>query len=330
MRFASAFGMTCLGLACGACGRGRLPALLLVAAMSDVAFADTPEPTVPDASASSDASQGVLPRKPLDIAVSLGVGYDNNVSRARDSIDKLSDESLKGEIAKTFFIPLGDSFQVMLDVYGGAEGFRTYTKLSNLYAGLYGQLQYRPSIAFYAPVLSVFSLFEGDQYGSDLRRGYRYSVGGMIDQPVTDRIRVTGTLAHNQRYAKSDVFAAIDNAAQLSVNYRTFAGGRFYANVEYRLGDAVSSGRLTLDNIDVANVFVRDDAFNRDDFFSYRFRAHMWFTSLGYVHPIGPNGSLDVSWRYTHVTPTERPDFEGASDVPYVSSQFIITYKHRF
>ncbi|MDR6376088.1 hypothetical protein [Paraburkholderia caledonica] len=298
--------------------------------MSETAFADTPESTVPDVSTPGDAGQRALPRKPHDIAASLGVSYDSNVSRARDSIDKLSDESLKGEIAKTFFVPLGNSFRLMLDVYGGAEGFRTYTKLSSVYAGLYGQVQYRPSIAFYAPVVSVFSLFEGNQYGSDLRRGYRYSVGGTIDQPVTDRIRVSGTLAHNQRYAKSDVFAAVDNAAQLSVNYRTLAGGRFYANAEYRLGDAVSSGRLTLENIDVANVFVRDDAFNRNDFFSYRFRAHMWFTSLGYVHPIGRNGSLDASWRYAHVTPTERPDFEGASNVPYVSSQFIITYKHRF
>ena len=144
MRFASAFKTRRLGPACGACGRRRLPVLLLVAAMSETAFADTPESTVPDVSTPGDAGQRALPRKPHDIAASLGVSYDSNVSRARDSIDKLSDESLKGEIAKTFFVPLGNSFRLMLDVYGGAEGFRTYTKLSSVYAGLYGQVQYRP------------------------------------------------------------------------------------------------------------------------------------------------------------------------------------------
>ncbi|MFP3556903.1 hypothetical protein SB861_40250 [Paraburkholderia sp. SIMBA_049] len=285
--------------------------------------------------AAVDAAAGLTSKdertpEPLNVSVNAGVAYDNNVSRARDTVDKLSDESLSGLVNKMFLVPLGSSWQVLVNGFAGAEGFRTYTKLSRLFAGLHGELRYRYSNAFYAPTLALFARFQGEDYGSDLRRGYRYSVGGTIEQPVTDRITLTGALAHNQRYAESDVFAAVDNAARIGVDYTTIAGGRFYASLEYRLGDTVSSGRLTLDSIDVAKVFVRDDAFNRNDFFSYRFRAHMYFTTIGYNYPLGENGTLDFSWRYAHVTPSATPDFAGAGNAPYVSSQFVIAYQLRF
>ncbi|WP_168788301.1 hypothetical protein [Paraburkholderia aromaticivorans] len=304
---------------------GLLALLLPISAMADTALA-----TNADGSPAGAASQDQRSLEPLNLAINAGLTYDDNVSRARDSVDKLSDESLAGAVNKVFLVPLGTSWQVLLNGFAGAEGFRTYTRLSRVFAGLHGELRYRYSNAFYSPTLATFARFQGDEYGSDLRRGYRYSVGGIIEQPVTDRITVTGTISHNQRYAKSDVFAAVDNAARINVDYNTVAGGHFYASLEYRLGDTVSSGQLTLDSIDVAKVFVRDDAFNRNDFFSYRFRAHMYFTTIGYSHPLGSNGTLDFSWRYSHVTPTEKPDFEGAGNAPYVASQFTIAYQLRF
>src|SRR5580704_16310235 len=63
--------------------------LLLLSITTDAVLAASS-----DISASGAASQEERAPEPLNISANVGVAYDNNVSRARDSIDKLSDEFL--------------------------------------------------------------------------------------------------------------------------------------------------------------------------------------------------------------------------------------------
>jgi hypothetical protein len=140
---------------------GLLALLLPVSAMADTALA-----TNAGGSPAGAASQDQRSLEPLNLTINAGLTYDDNVSRARDSVDKLSDESLAGAVNKVFLVPLGTSWQVLLSGFAGAEGFRTYTRLSRVFAGLLGELRYRYSNAFYSPTLATFARFQGDDYGS--------------------------------------------------------------------------------------------------------------------------------------------------------------------
>lgn len=292
--------------------------------------------TAPAANVGTSDSRSSLPERvdtseqPLGFAVNVGLTYDDNVSRARTAEDKLSSQSLGATASKVFLIPLSGSWQILLNGFAGGDAVRTYTKLSRLFVGLHGEIRYRHSSSFFSPTLALFSRISGEEYGSDLRRGYRYSFGASMEQPLTDRITLSGSIAHNRRDAKSAVFDLSDNAVRLNLDYATVATGSFYVSAEYHLGDTVSSGRMSLASIDIAEVFVRDDAFNRSDFFSYRTRARTVFASIGYSHPVGEKGSLDFSWRYAHVTPTATPNFPGAGNSPYTDNQFTVAYQMHF
>ena len=59
---------------------------------------------------------------------------------------------------------------------------------------------------------------------------------------------------------------ARDTSIQLSVDYSFGSRGTLYLSGEYRRGDVVSTGPESLVNLDIANVFVADDAYTNPSF----------------------------------------------------------------
>ena len=267
---------------------------------------------------------------PLDIAVEASYLYDPNVTRARDTIDRRSDQAVSLTARTSPALPVTAHTQLLVDGFAGVERFRRYHDLGRVFAGIQADFEYRPSAAFFAPTLALFGRSSVEHYESALRRGYRYAVGVSIRQPVTDRISLFGALAHNERTAKSRVFEGIDNAVRLGIDWTIGPGGTLYFSGEYVRGDTVSTGTATLQNLDIAKVFVLDDAFAPDQLFSYRFEARSVLTTLGYNLPLGPKTAIDVSWRRVQATPVERPDFEGAQSQRYLDNQFNIAFLLRF
>jgi hypothetical protein len=268
--------------------------------------------------------------KPLDIGVDVGYTYDDNVTRARDATDKRSDQSLSLNVSKAHVIPVNEFSQVMLNGFIGGEAFHSYNGLGRFFAGVQGEFQYRPSRDFLAPTFAAFVRTSAEQFQSTIRKGSRYSAGISVRQPVTDRINLFGALAHNVRRAKSRVFEGRENSARLRLDYSTPSAGTFYLGADYRRGDTVSTGRATLENLDIAKVFVLDDVFTADQMFSYRFEARTVLATLGYNFRVGPTDLLDFSWRRAEATPTLKPDFPGAEKASYVDNLFSIVYRLRF
>jgi len=265
---------------------------------------------------------------PLDIRVDAGYLYDDNVTRSKDSADKLSDHSYSVNASKVIIIPVTDHARALLTGFVGGEKFHNYDGLSRVLGGVQGEIQYRPSAEFSAPTFALFARASAEQYESELRDGYRHSIGISVRQPVTDRIQLFGALAHNERYADSAVFNNRDNSLRLNVDYALTPTGTLYLGGEYRRGDAVSSGRASLESIDIAKVFVRDDAFP-GQMYSYRFDARTVLTTVGYNLGFGPRDSLDFSWRRAESTPSLRPSFATSSS-SYIANQFSIVYLTRF
>lgn len=264
---------------------------------------------------------------PLGLRVDASYLYDRNVSRGRDSGEKLSDQSYTLELNKGWIFPLSEHMRAILALAGGAEKFHDYEGLSRLYGTVRGELQYRTSGSFGAPTYALFARVTGEAFESYLRDGYRTAIGLSVLKPVTDRITLFGALTHNRRDANSTVFTGHDNSVRFNVDFAATEKSTLYFTGEYRRGDTVSSGLPSLQSLDIAKSFARDDAFN-DQLFAYRLEAKTYLATIGYNLPFGPRDALDFSFRHVQSTSTESSIVYGKSR--YYTDQVSLTYLMRF
>ena len=255
--------------------------------------------------------------------------FDDNVTRSNDS--KLLDSSYGVNFGKTAAFPLTDHMRMLLTGSLAGERFHRYDGLSRLSGGVQGELQYRNSAHFSSPTWGVFLRTFADQYKSELRDGYRYSAGLSMRQPLTDRMRLFGALAHNQRNGKNAVFDHSDNAVRLNLDYELSAISTLYLGGEYRRGDVITTAALP--EIYSANMSVQDDAFAGATLFTYRLDGSTALTTVGYNIGLGPRDSFDFSWRRIRSS----LDYDRASilagytaALSYTSNQYSVSYMVRF
>ena len=207
---------------------------------------------------------------PPDTQVDVSYMFDDNVARAKQGGARLVDRSYSVNLSKPIIFPIADHARTLLTGSLGGEMFDHNKGLSRLTGAVQGELQYRSSAEFGTPVFAVFARVSADQYQSGQRDGFRYLSGISMQQTVTDRIRLFGAVAHNERNGKSEVFDNKDNSARISLDYSLGAAGTIYLGGEYRRGDLViSASELWGDNN--SNAYTRDDAFSGREIYSFRF-----------------------------------------------------------
>ena len=273
----------------------------------------------------------LLATKPKEIQMDAGYTFDGNVTRAKQSDNIRSDRavSLNASRVLTYKSDSYPNFRVLVTYSAGGEKFQNFDPLSRASAGLQGELQYRPSGNFDAATFSLTTQVTGEYFQSVLRRGVRSSIAGSVRVPVTDRVSVSAAIAHNERHARSDVFTSRDNAARFGVDYAFSANDTIYLSGEFRKGHFVSTGKASLENLAIADVFVFDDAFLGTDFLTYRTRGKTALSTIGYNLGLGERHSVDLSWRRILSTPDFRPDF-ATSPRSYVVNQYSLVYLLRF
>lgn len=267
---------------------------------------------------------------PLDLQVDVGYTFDNNVNRAANRSERLHDQSFSANISKNWVIPVeeNEKFRLLTSVLLGGERFKNYNGLSRATASATGDLQYRTSGEFDAITLGLFGKAFYEQFESDSRDGYRYSVGVSAAQTITDRISLFGALAYDERYARSAVFDGSHKSARVNIDYALHKQGTLYWTGEHRRGDTVSTAMPSLTNLDIAKVLRTDDVFGHG-FTSYRVDAKTWISTLGYNLGYGPRNSFDISWRRAQSLTTQAPSF-AAPRFKYVVNQFNLVYLMRF
>lgn len=267
----------------------------------------------------------------LRVTVDAAVTYDDNVTKARNGAGQLSDElfSLKG--TKELELFKFGRFGLVVSGSLGGEAFRHYSDLGHIFGEIQGELRY-PA---YSPNIALFVRSGLDHYKSHIRSGYNYSTGIVLQRNfIQHGVGVTAQIAHNVRYSDSSVFDLSDNSAQLGVSYslnKDLSTGKadvLYLSGEFRRGDVVSTERESLANLNIADVFVSDDAFGRADLFSYRFDARTTALNIGYIKPLG-SGHLDISWTHVRSTSTDS-SFAGGGSGRYVDNQIKLVYVLHF
>jgi hypothetical protein len=265
----------------------------------------------------------------LGLLVEAGVTTDDNVTRSRGD-DRLSDTSYDVRLTWTRAFPRSMHTRLLLSGIAGAERFSSYAGLSHAFVGVQGEFQYRESGAFLAPTFGIFGRAVAEAYDSRLRDGYRYSVGGRILQPLTDRLNLSVALAYNARDGRSRVFDGHDYAARANLDYAVSARSTLYLGGEYRRGHLVSTARPSLYYVDIAEASIQDDAFPDSGRLAYRVRARTGIATLGYNLGLSENQSLDFSLRSLRSTALENPGFPGAGTIRYQDTLGSIVYLVRF
>ncbi|MDH2918009.1 MAG: autotransporter domain-containing protein, partial [Sideroxydans sp.] len=259
------------------------------------------------------------------VQIDAGLMFDDNVTRAKQAGDILSDHSYSFNANKSLIFPLGSNMRAILTGTLGGEKFASYDGLSRVLAGGKATYQYRPSSEFGAPILGAFISGNALQYQSQLRDGYQYSTGLDMRFALTDRINTYSALAANGRTGKSAVFNTRDTALRGTLDYALTAQTSLYLGGEYRSGDIVSTGHPSLENVNIAKVFVQDDAYAGGQLFSYRFDGKTSIATLGCNIGFGTRDSLDISARRATSTPTVRPSF-ATSPRSYIANQYSVVY----
>jgi hypothetical protein len=267
--------------------------------------------------------------EPMRIQVEAGAVYDDNVTRAKDGPDRRGDHSYALNVSKAIMQPLSANSRVVMIGTLGGEKFRRFNGLSRLSATAEAEYQYRASSEFDEPTYGAFARLSAEGFESSLRDGYRFSAGLSYRQSLTDRINLFGAVSHNRRNANSRVFSTLDNSIRGNLDYTLSDTEILYLGAEYRKGDIVSTGRASLENVTVADVFAQDDAYPGGQMFSYRLRGKTVLLTMGYNLALGPRDSIDFSWRHIRSTPGLRPGFV-TTPRSYIANQLSAVYLMRF
>ena len=266
------------------------------------------------------------------VRVEAGYTRDNNLTRARDAADKVSDRIYSLNVSKGMIFPVTDHTRTVVTGFLNGEKLHTHSGLDRYSGGAQGEFQYRTSGEFAAPTFGLFARAFYDDYYSELRTGYRYSAGITARQPLTDRIDLFGALARNVRNAKSVVFDLKDYAARFNLDYSLGQSGALYLGGEYRKGDSVTSVPASAAYSGLADVSVQDDAYLDRQLNAYRLDARTVLWTLGYNLPLGARDSIDFSVRHARSTPTgaiPATAYSGGG-TRYTANQYSIAYLMRF
>ena len=264
------------------------------------------------------------------VQIGLGYTYDDNVTLGRTHDEILWDQSLALDAeceprrAHQRHRPAGRDRSL------SRREVRQVQRPLEPFGRPEAEIQYRQSGAFDAITYAAFARGWLDNYASHLRDGSHYSVGVSARGALTDRIALSGELAHNERHAQSEVWDVIDHSALLNLDYSLGESGTLYLTGQYRRGDVVSDGHATLVNVSLAKVFVLDDAFPNKQWFAYRSEARTWISTVGYNLPLGHDASLDISWRRVQSTPTAHLNFDVQGSLRYVGNQYSIVLLKQF
>lgn len=266
---------------------------------------------------------------PPDTQADVGYMFDDNVTRAKEGGNKLGDSSYSVNLSQPVIFPVADHARVLLTGSLGGEMFDRYKGLSRLTGTVHGEFQYRSSAEFDTPIFALFARITAEKYQSWLRDGFRYSAGISMRQAVTDRIRLFGAVAHNERNGNSVVFDNKDSSARINLDYSLGATGTIYLGGEYRRGDLVISGSPVWSAYNF-NAYTKDDAFSGGQIYIFRFDGTTALSTLGYNLRIGARDSIDFSWRRARSTVSYVTPYWSNATLSYATNQYSAAYLKRF
>lgn len=264
------------------------------------------------------------------VRVEAGITWDDNVNRAREAGEKLTDRLYSLNVGTGWPLSLGEHARLVLSGFVNGDKLGRYSRLDRFGAGGQAEVQYRSSGEFAAPTFGLLGRIVLDDYAGQLRSGQRYAIGLSYRQSLTDRIDLFGALTGNRRNAENAVFDGRDTSLRFNLDYALGAGSAWYLGGEYRRGDAVSSMPASPGYATIAKAETPDDAYGFARLTAYRFEAKTTLWTIGLNWALGPRDAIDVSMRRAQSKAVQSlPAIYGGSNT-YTTHQLAAAYLMRF
>ena len=267
--------------------------------------------------------------EPINVHIEAGVMRDNNATRSTSATPRMSDTVNFIGVTTSMAQPLTTHSRLWFTGVAGMEHYRRFDGLSRVYGSAEVEYQYRASSRFDEPTFGAFVKLTAEEFDSDMRDGYRVSVGVSARQTLNDRVSYSLALSHNTRRASHQVFTGSDNALRGNVDVLLTNRAVLYLGAEYRRGDIVSTGWPMGPAMAPSDVFWWDDAFMAQGLVSYRLRGSSMLLTVGLNYALAPRHSIDFSWRQIRTRAADSARYV-ASDLKYTTGQFAVVYLYRF
>jgi hypothetical protein len=232
----------------------------------------------------------------LRVRVSADYTWDDNVARATRQ-DRLGDRFATLTLGATLPLELTPLTRLFFNGTVGGELFNRYTGLDRVFGDIQGEIQYRSSGGYTAPIWAIFVRQRAESFDSTLRDNDLTSAGLSVRNPVTDRIFLFGAASYNQRNARNTVFDTREFSLRGTLDYSLSRRQTVYLGLEYKDGDSVSTARPSLALSDIARASVLDDVFTDTTRIDYRFRARTRIMTLGNNLAIAHRAPLNIHYR---------------------------------
>ena len=262
-----------------------------------------------------------LPAAAAGFDVELAYISDNNVTRGTGAYE-LSDNILAVSAHYSWRLPLSERTRLVVRPAVGGESYFEHDGLSNVFAGLNLQAQWRPGSGFQAPTLALYTKVVATEYDSDKRDGVRYSAGVSARTRLTDRIGLYAELGYEARTADDPVFETGTTGVVVNLDYTVTRGSTVYLGLGYRQGDLVASVSPAVYCGFGGEPTVADDAFLQAGLCAFRTDGSTQLYTLGFNYSISERHALDVSARFIRAS--------ADSGVDYDSRQFSLAYLGQF
>lgn len=235
--------------------------------------------------------------------LSIDLGHDDNIGRAQQSADILSDRFLAAAASANLRFLLGEKAGLTLKAQAEQVKHQSYQGLDHLNLGVKASFKLKPDLSYSAPWYSLSLAYTDARYQSALRDGSIFDAELTVGKRFTDRILAKVGLGYSERDAE---VAASPFDFQ---NRSLFAGadyhyGKFtlYAEHRYIDGPLVStSGPNANLGMQYYQLRAVDDAIGADSQgntrYAYRIDAKTQLTDLGVNYAVSRGTAVDFALR---------------------------------
>lgn len=264
----------------------------------------------------------------MPIYIQTGMTFDSNINRVVDTSEQIYDTVYDLNIGTGTSFKVTDYSRVKLNLTLGGQRFYRFHELEKNTVNARAAYEYRTSRQFDAYTLAIESALALNNFTSGQRDNSSSTLGLSVSQSLTDRINWSVGASTKITDAKEKVFDNHEKIVRLQLDYSLGRKGSLYFNREFRRGYSVSSTSKAYTNT-IGLYTMVDDAFSQHSNKTYtatRFNSDTRLTTWGYNFPLGPDDSIDFSYRKIKATPDE-PSVPSSS---YRTEQFSIFYITRF
>ena len=230
--------------------------------------------------------------------------YDNNLSRAYESPDIVSDIALAGAMSVGQYFTIDDRNGVALTANLRTVNYQGFHGMNSLALGATVTYRRKLGLGLYAPSIKVSGTLAQENYRQSVRDGQRSEWSVSISKRLSERLELSG----GGNFEKFGARHVMQLSPERSGNAFDIKGRNLFARVDYALtdrwlgfaginlrrGEVVASTRADDEVFDVASAVTRDPAFG-PDYVAYRLSGETRSANVGVSREINSRASLNLT-----------------------------------